>query len=180
MRRVLKDIWCRSAKRLIRAFWLVMLVGHAPVLFKRMAQLASEPAGDFSAPAFVVMLLATVFFILKVFDVQCVRFRTDRRSCCALLLAVALMHTHLIPHAQEAVIEAKQVFIIANTLGVLSLVSVIGLSRRLLPRGMRVCAQVAASSSCWPRPDQLCDHPTPQDFLLNCCSPRPPPVTAGC
>jgi hypothetical protein len=74
----------------MRAFWLVMLGGHAKATLAAWISLVSGDAAD---PARVVGLsLAIGFFALKVIDVAWLRFRTDRRSLVALSLIVALLH----------------------------------------------------------------------------------------
>ncbi len=74
----------------MRAFWLVMLGGHAKATLAAWVALLWGSASD---PVRVVGLsLAIAFFALKVLDVAWLRFRTDRRSLVALSLIVALLH----------------------------------------------------------------------------------------
>ncbi len=85
-----------QAVPLRRAFWLLMGLAHAPALISAWRSLV---AGGFAAESFggcVLLTLSMLFFALKLRDVPYLRFRTDRRSCVALCIVVALLHTDAI------------------------------------------------------------------------------------
>ncbi len=79
-----------------RAFWLLMGLGHAPALIGAWRSLAESGFAVEPFGGCIILTLSMLFFALKLRDVPCLRFRTDRRSWIALCMVVALLHTNAI------------------------------------------------------------------------------------
>jgi len=75
-----------------RGFWLLMLLAHAKAVAAAWAAFSPTDLAGMDLVRPIGLTLASVFFVLKLFDVSWLRFRTDRRALAALGLIVALLH----------------------------------------------------------------------------------------
>jgi len=110
--------------KLLRAPWLLMLAVHIPVLLRCLWGQSSLASQDQNIIAVVGLLLACVFFVLKILDLPWLRFKTDRRSLFALALAVALVHVNLMRYSGDVLADPVQPLVIANILMVTNLARV--------------------------------------------------------
>lgn len=130
-----------SANRLRKAFWLALLIAHVPALLRRGVQFLAGSIDDFSPAAFVTLALVCTFFVFKIFDLPCLRFRTDRRSLLALTLAAALMHWNVLPQSRGIMLENHQHVVISQVLLAGTLVSV----RSMVARFVRWMGRIPAA-----------------------------------
>lgn len=82
----------RSRQMLMRGFWLIMLVSHAPALSAAWRGLAENGFQAGRVGGLVFLAAAMLFFLAKLLGVACLRIQLDRRSIVALCVAVALIH----------------------------------------------------------------------------------------
>ena len=120
--------------KLLRALWLLMLAVHIPALLRCLWGQSSPTSQDPNIIAVVGLLLACVFFVLKILDLPWLRFKTDRRSLLTLALAVALVHVNLMRYSADVLADPVQSLVIANMLMVTNLASVRRAMRRALAR----------------------------------------------
>ncbi len=120
--------------RFLRALWLLMLAVHIPVLLRCLWGQSSPASQDPNIIAVVGLLLACVFFVLKILDLPWLRFKTDCRSLLTLALAVALVHVNLMRYSADVLADPVQSLVIANMLMVTNLDSVRRAMRRALAR----------------------------------------------
>jgi len=161
-----------------RFVWLAMLLFHAKPLAAAIlpifgSTLIDEPA--LSPLRALILILSSIFFILKIVDVGWLRFRTDSYSIVSWLIVVSLLHLGPISRAAEAgdsqaAAKLGVVITLAGTLGLAS-IAVVRLCRSslssvknrpldtLLPETVIIGAAV------------LCDRV----FVL-CIGPRAPPA----
>lgn len=78
-----------------RAFWLVMLVGHAPALVAAVAGVAVDGAG---LVRLALLAGSCVLFALKAADVAWLRLPTDRRTLTAVTAVIVLLHAGVLLH----------------------------------------------------------------------------------
>ena len=120
--------------RFLRALWLLMLAVHVPVLLRCLWGRSSAVSQDHNIVALAGLLLACVFFVLKILDLPWLRFKTDRRSLVTLALAMALVHANLMRYSGDVIADPVQPLVIAHILMVTNLVSVRRALRRTLAR----------------------------------------------
>lgn len=82
----------RSRQMLIRGFWLIMLVSHAPALPAAWRGMAENGFQAGRVAGLVFLAAAMLFFFAKLLGVAFLKVHLDRRSIVALCVAVALIH----------------------------------------------------------------------------------------
>lgn len=108
------------ADLLSRAFWLVMMAGHAPALVKVWAE-TLRGAAEFSAIARTIALSgAFLLFALKLVDVRWLRIPADRRAWIGLVLAIALIHAGVPSHMDASPAAETAIWQLALTVGVVA------------------------------------------------------------
>ncbi len=165
-----------TRSKLPRALWLLMLAVHIPVLLRCLWGQSGPLSQDHNIIAVVGLLLACVFFILKILDLPWLRFKTDRRSLFSLALAVALVHVNLMRYSGDVLADPMQPLVIANILMVTNLASVRGFMRRALARLRRpkYATKVGAAPLGCTIP--TADRPPPQFSFFAPTIPRAPPL----
>ncbi len=162
--------------KLPRALWLLMLAVHIPALLKCLGGQSGPVSQDCNIVAVVGLLLACVFFALKILDLPWLRFKTDRRSLFTLALSVALVHVNLMRYSGDVLADPVQPLVIANILMATNLASVRGAMRRALARLRRpeytTKVEAAASGHAIPTADRL----PPQFSPFSPTIPRAPPL----
>ena len=177
MTRYLPTLSTQLLSRLRRVFWLFMFAGHAPGLV-RSVWLPGQSQLTFSPVATIGLSLACTLFLLKILDVRWIRFKTDRSSVCALVLAVALAHLNLLRFATEARTEFPQPLVVSNVLLCSNLIT----ARRFLRRALDWAGRLASAF----HPGQMtclgvlttCPRVIPARFRSPSRSPRAPPNPA--
>lgn len=103
----------RLVSRLIRAAWLIMLLGHIPATIKAWSSCLSSASSAGDVFRCLTLTPAVLLFILKVIDVPWLRVARDGRGLLALTVAVALLHAGVIqrmsshlPDLETSAIEA--------------------------------------------------------------------------
>jgi hypothetical protein len=115
-----------------------MALAHAPALLGAWRSLFESGFGLERLGGCFVLTLSMLFFALKLRDVACLRFRTDRRSCIALCIIVALLHTNtILPDTNPTIIPECTTLVLTTWL-----TSQMPLTRRVL---VAIPARVAAS-----------------------------------
>ncbi len=112
-----------------RCVWLLMAAAHGPALASSWASLAGEGQVFLTLPGFLGLLLAEIFFTLKVFDVSFLRLRLTRHAWIALLMGAALLHVDTLPPMTGDSSVPSVPMIVATTLIAGGMV----ISRRPLP-----------------------------------------------
>jgi hypothetical protein len=167
-----------TGSRLLRALWLLMLAGHIPALLKCVWAQSSPLSQDRNIVTVVGLLLACVFFVLKILDLPSLRFKTDRRSLFALALAVALVHINLLRYSHDVLADPAQPIVIASILMGTNLASV----RETMHRALARFRWPVRLTKLEPRPFgltvQITDQLTPQCSFFAPIIPRAPPLTA--
>ena len=120
--------------KLLRALWLLMLAVHVPAVLKCLWGQSGPVSQEHNIVAGVGLLLACVFFVLKILDLPWLRFKTDRRSLFTLALTVALVHVNLMRYSGDVRADPVQPLVIAHILMVTNLASAQGIMRRALAR----------------------------------------------
>lgn len=82
----------RIRQMLIRGFWLIMLVSHAPALSAAWRGLVENGFQAGRVAGLVFLVAAMLFFFAKLLGLAFLRVNLDRRSVVALCVAVALLH----------------------------------------------------------------------------------------
>ncbi len=133
--RMLKALQFEATRaKLLRALWLLMLAGHVPAVLKCLWSQSDPVSQEHNIVAGVGLLLACVFFVLKILDLPWLRFKTDRRSLFTLAMTVALVHVSLMRYSGDVRADPVQPLVIAHILMVTNLASVRGIMRRALAR----------------------------------------------
>ncbi len=172
------NAWPSEATRakLPRALWLLMLAVHIPAVLKCLWGQASQVSQDHNIVAVVGLLLACVFFVLKILDLPWLRFKTDRRSLFSLALSVALVHVNLMHYAGDVSADPVRPLVVANMLMVANLVSVRGAMRRALAR-LRLAGDTTTVEATPSRPTTPTDDRVPPQFSFFAPAiPRAPPL----
>jgi len=175
--RTLKALRSEATRaKLLRALWLLMFAVHIPALLKCLGGQSSPVSPDHNIVAVVGLLLACVFFVLKILDLPWLRFKTDRRSLFTLALAMALVHVNLMRYSDDVLADPVQPLVIANILMVTNLASVRGIMRRALTRlrrpGHTTKVEAAHTANTLPTADRL----LPQFSFFAPTIPRAPPL----
>ncbi len=165
----------QTIARLRRGFWVLLLIFHAPGLLRIFLWSPSGHSAQVNTAAAIGLVLACTLFILKIFGVKWLRFKTDRRSIATLALAVVVAHLNLLRFSDEALTDPAQPLLISNILMASNLVSV----RRILRQSLRWADGLRST----PKQIQtLCGRlqPTydwcpPQCLRLSPTAPRAPP-----
>ena len=164
--------------RFLRAVWLLMLAVHIPALLRCLWGQSSPVSQDHNIVivAVVGLLLACVFFVLKILDLPWLRFKTDRRSLFTLALSVALVHVNLMRYSGDVLADPVQPLVIANILMVTNLASVRRAMRRALARLRRPehATKVKAAPTEYAIP--TIDRLPPQFSFFTPTIPRAPPL----
>ena len=175
--RTLKALRSEATRaKLLRALWLLMFAGHIPALLKCLGAQSSPVSPDHNIVAAVGLLLACVFFVLKILDLSWLRFKTDRRSLLTLALAVALVHVNLMRYSGDVLADPVQPLVIANILMVTNLASVRGAMRRALARLRRPEHTTKVESAPPGRTIPTFDRLLPQCSFFAPTIPRAPPL----
>ncbi len=103
----------RPFRRLVRAAWLIMLLGHMPAMIQAWSTWLSSASSAGDLFRCLTLTPAVLLFILKVIDVPWLRVARDGRGLLTMTIAVALLHagviqrmsTHL-PDLETSAIEA--------------------------------------------------------------------------
>ncbi|MCH8147456.1 MAG: hypothetical protein IH987_05595 [Planctomycetes bacterium] len=82
----------RIRQMLLRGFWLIMLVSHAPALPAAWRGLVDNGFHAGRVAGLVFLAASMLFFFAKLLGVAFLRIRLDRRSIVALCVAVAVIH----------------------------------------------------------------------------------------
>ncbi|MCH8851263.1 MAG: hypothetical protein IID41_01265 [Planctomycetes bacterium] len=162
--------------KLLRALWLLMLAVHTPAVLRCLWGQSSQASQDHNIIAFVGLLLACVFFVLKVLDLPWLRFKTDRRSLVTLALAMALAHANLMRYSGDVIADPVQPLVIAHILMVTNLVSVRRALRRTLARLGRAEHTTKAELAHTANTIATTDRLLPQFSLFAPTIPRAPPL----
>jgi len=124
-----------------RAFWLLMGLAHAPALIGAWRSLAVNGFAVESLGGCILLTLSMLFFALKLRDVPCLRFRTDRGSWVALCLVVALLHTNaILPDGDPTIVPECTTLIVTTWFG-----TQMPVTRRLL---VALPTRIAAAVRC--------------------------------
>ncbi|MCZ6683410.1 MAG: hypothetical protein O7B26_09500 [Planctomycetota bacterium] len=99
-----------------RCAWAAMLLIHVAPLISSWKSFFANGQDIGQIGACLGLTAAAVFFLLKLYGVQFLRFHTDRASCAALGLAVLLVHADVLGAPANGVIGPKYDPIIATTL----------------------------------------------------------------
>ena len=175
--RTLKALRSEATRaKLLRALWLLMFAVHIPALLKCLGGQSSPVSPDHNIVAVVGLLLACVFFVLKILDLPWLRFKTDRRSLFTLALAMALVHVNLMRYSDDVLADPMQSLVIANILMVTNLVGVRRAIRRALDqlRWPEHTTNVKAVHSA--RTIPTADRLLPQFSFFAPTIPRAPPL----
>ncbi len=172
------DAWRSEVTRVkvLRALWLVMIAVHVPVLLKCLWGQSGPPSQDCNIIAVVGLLLACVFFVLKILDLPWLRFKTDRRSLFALALSVALVHVNLMRYSGDVLADPVQSLVIANILMVTNLAGVRRAIRRALSRLRQPKHTMKVEAVYIARTIPTADWLLPQFSFFAPTIPRAPPL----
>lgn len=125
--------------KLRRCFWLLMVIGHGPALISAWRASASSGSGIEPLVGCLVLALSMLFFALKLGDVACLRFRTDRRSVVAFCVVVALLHLDVIRPAEGPTLIPEYTALVATTCLVGALPSRFRQQRQALMHAASAC-----------------------------------------
>lgn len=81
---------------LVRCFWAVMLLVHAPALIAAGRNFVENGVDSSRLIGWIGLLGATLFFVLKLRGVEFLKFSKGRHAAAVLTLAVVLMHAEVI------------------------------------------------------------------------------------
>ena len=81
---------------LVRCFWAAMVVLHAPALIAACRSFVENGVDPSRLIGWIGLLAATMFFVLKLCGVECLKFARGRHAVAVLTLAVVLMHADVI------------------------------------------------------------------------------------
>ncbi len=81
----------RLAPAARRAWWMLLILIHVPVLVSVGRSMLAHPEGG-KWLAFVALCLTVLLFVLKLLDAPFLRFRTRRGAALAFLLVCAVVH----------------------------------------------------------------------------------------
>ncbi len=98
-----------------RAFWLLMLVAHAPAGLGAWRSVIAGGLEPERLGCCIVLTLSMVFFALKLRDVAFLRLRTDRRALVVFCIVVALLHVNVIRPHSDATVAPQCVALVATT-----------------------------------------------------------------
>ena len=97
------------ASVLRRGLWALMGACHLPGLVGSWGALLGDGLSFDRLRGCALLSAATVFFVLTVCDVACLRCHTDRRSTVAIVLAVAFLHLSVVaPGALISILPAYE------------------------------------------------------------------------
>ncbi len=103
----------RLVCRLIRAAWLIILLGHIPATIQAWSSWLSSASSAGDLFRCLTLTPTVVLFILKVIDVRWLRVARDGQGLLCMTLAVALLHAGVIqrmsshlPDLETSAIEA--------------------------------------------------------------------------
>lgn len=119
--------WCRS-------FWVVVLLAHSPALINIARCIASGRLDQLNGVGTLMLGASCGFFLFKILDVNCLRFKTDRRSVCTLVLAFAFMHVNTLRYVDEDITPQTPALILAQGLVAGSTISLRRWLRRIVTR----------------------------------------------
>lgn len=85
-----------SHRRTWRAFWVVVLLCHAPLTLRALTTFWGHDACTADWSRLILLSACNLFFILEIAFAPCLRLVADRRAAVALLLIVAILHTGVI------------------------------------------------------------------------------------
>ena len=176
MRMLKALLFAATRARLLRALWLLMLAAHIPAVLKCLWGQSGPVSPERNIVAFVGLLLACVFFVLKILDLPWLRFKTDCRSLFTLALTVALVHVNLMRHAGDGLADPVQPLVIAHVLMVTNLASVRGIMRRALARLRRPEYATKVKAAPLGRIIPTVDRLVPQFSFFAPTIPRAPPL----
>lgn len=118
-----------------RAFWLVMLVGHAPALLSVGAKLAQSPTDAALGLKFVFLFVSTLFFCYKLAGYRVFNIHPTPRVLMTFGLIVVLLHTGIILDPTQAAQFAgwTSLFdpVLLLSLGLCAVVAILALTRSI-------------------------------------------------
>jgi len=164
-----------TSSRLRCGFWVAILLAHAPIILKSIATILAGNINSLDPAGSVSLLLASLLFVLKIVDVPWLRFKTDRRSCCALALAVVLLHVNALCPDQGEIIAEPPVLLMANMLMVGSVSSVRQVLRNWTQSVYSSGSKAQQFLLCWQGKALVLDL-SPQLICGRQTSPRAPPL----
>ena len=83
---------CWRSPAVIRCLWALMIALHVPALIATWVAFVRGGEDPGHLGSLVALGAAILFFVLKVIDVEFLRFRVNRRTLLVMVPAVALMH----------------------------------------------------------------------------------------
>lgn len=86
----------RLVRRLIRAAWLIMLLGHMPAMIQAWSSWLSSASSAGDLFRCITLTPCVLLFVLKVIDVPWLRVARDGRGVLTMTVAVALLHAGVI------------------------------------------------------------------------------------
>lgn len=135
----------RIQQSLIRGFWLIMLVSHAPALAAAWRGLVNSGFQAGRVAGLVFLAAAMLFFFAKLLGVAFLKVHLDRRSIVALCVAVALVHGGCLDVELRPALLSDFVADLATASAIFALCLVVrklrnqrledALTRRVLPAG---------------------------------------------
>lgn len=100
----------------VRAFWVVMLLGHFPAARAAILNLGPDGAG-IAWPRLLLLIASLAFFSLKAANVRWLRLPSDRRISFALVTIFILLHADVVRRSlSEDVRQAETVPVAVLTL----------------------------------------------------------------
>jgi hypothetical protein len=79
-----------------KAFWMVMLVGHAPALGAALSRLLQDSASGYLWFKFIYILASSIYFALKLAGFRLLKHNPSWRQLLVYCLVVALLHTGVV------------------------------------------------------------------------------------
>jgi len=127
---------------------LGVAIAHAPALagaWTTWAEAGFDPA---RLSGCIALTLATVFFVLKVVDLPCLRIRADRRAWVAIVLVLGLIHVNALRPEQMSAAVPEYSAVLVTTILATGLTFVRPLARAVLrrARSTRLTAALRPSS----------------------------------
>ena len=142
-----------SSPALSRALWASMALLHAPALAASWKRFVQSGLDWGLLGGCLGLGAAMLFFVLKLWGVRFLRFRTDRRSLAVMAVAVALLHADAIGARLGLAVMPKELPVAGTTLLALGLTRVQSVMKATLSRGRGMAKRrilaVAPNEAAW-------------------------------
>lgn len=79
-----------------KAFWMVMLIGHAPALGAALSRLVQDSSSGYLWFKFIYILASSIYFALKLAGFRLLKHNPSWRHVLVYCLVVALLHTGVV------------------------------------------------------------------------------------